>query len=54
MGRGVEEKKYILILRDDHSGYVWLWPTEAADSAEAASALSNWIGCIRLYEMAVQ
>ena len=33
---------YTLILKDDHSGYVWLVPTEAANAETAASALLRW------------
>ena len=44
MGSGVNRKKYILILREYHSSYVWLWTAEAATSEEAADAIINWIG----------
>lgn len=45
MGAGTDGKKYILILRDDLSSYVWLWPTESATSEAAAEALAVWFGC---------
>lgn len=44
MGPSTEQKRYLLIIRDDHSSFVWLWPTESCTSAEAASALIHWIG----------
>ena len=44
MGPGINNRKYILVLRDDLSSYVWLWPAEKAESEEAAAALTNWIG----------
>jgi len=44
MGAGVEGLQYILIIRDDLSSYVWLFPKQAATAEEAADALVNWIG----------
>ena len=44
MGASVEKDKYILILRDDFSSYVWLWPCVAANAEAAADALSTWVG----------
>lgn len=44
MGKGVDGKKYVLILRDDLSGYIWLWPTEDANAEAAVDALSTWVG----------
>ena len=44
MGKDTEGKSYILIIRDYHSSYVWLWPTEAATSEEAVNALKTWTG----------
>ena len=44
MGAGKEGKRYILLIRDDHSSYVWLWPTEAANADTAADALCVWLG----------
>lgn len=43
MGRGAGNNSYILIVRDDHSSYIWLFPCEAATSEEAANALTTWI-----------
>ena len=44
MGPGVDGKKYVLIIRDDLSGYIWLWPTEEANAEAAAEALCVWVG----------
>ena len=44
MGPSTEQKRYLLLLKDDHSSVVWLWPTDACTSEEAASALIHWIG----------
>ena len=44
MGPGFDGKKYILILRDDLSTYVWLWATDACTSEHAADAIANWVG----------
>lgn len=38
------DMKYVLIIRDDLSGYVWLWPTSSATSDSATEALATWIG----------
>lgn len=43
MGDSSAGKKYILVLRDDLSSYVWLWPAEAATSECAVDALAMWI-----------
>jgi len=44
MGQGQDGKKYVLILRDDLSSYIWLWPTEDTTAASAAEELCVWIG----------
>ena len=46
MGPGRDEKKYILIIRDDLSSYIWLWPTAACTSEAAADALCVWLGVL--------
>ena len=43
MGSSIKDHKYVLLLRDDHSGFIWLWMTKAANSAETASALARCI-----------
>eukprot|EP00171_Calliarthron_tuberculosum_P012252 IDg12252t1 len=42
MAPGVDNQRYILILNDDHSGYVWLVPTSETDAATVADALLKW------------
>ena len=37
-----EELKYVLIIRDDLSSYVWLWPTAGPTSESAAEAIATW------------
>lgn len=36
------KKRYVLILKDDLSGYVWLVPTEDTDAQTTAQILLNW------------
>lgn len=43
MGTGVENLKYILVIRDDLSSYLWFCPTEAANEEKTASELARWI-----------
>lgn len=43
MGTSTDGKKYVLLIRDDLSSYIWLFPTEAATSQAAAEALMTWI-----------
>lgn len=40
--KGVNDLKYILILKDDFSGYVWLIPSCDADSPSVCVALTKW------------
>lgn len=44
MGPACDDKLYLFLIRDDLSGYVWLWPTDSCTSEAAAEALSVWIG----------
>ena len=53
MGASSTEQKYVLLIRDDLSGYVWLWPTTDATSDAAAEALSMWIGVFGGFEWLV-
>ena len=53
MGQGLSNKKYLLILCDDLSSYVWLWPTEDTTAAGAAEALCVWIGVFGCMEWMV-
>lgn len=43
MGASTGQQEYLLVIRDDLSSYVWLWPTESATSEAAADALTTWI-----------
>ena len=43
MGKGANDLKYVLVLRDDLSGYVWLVPAQWADSETTAKEISRWI-----------
>lgn len=44
MGQGVDGKKYVLIIRDDLSPYIWIWPTSDTTAESAAEALCVWVG----------
>ena len=44
MGQGLSNNKYLVIIRDDLSSYIWLWPTEDTTTASAAEVLCVWIG----------
>lgn len=43
MGPSSDNKLYIFIVRDDHSSYVWLFATEAANAEEVANYLTTWV-----------
>lgn len=43
MGQSDSAILYLLVLKDDFSGYIWLVPSESADSETAANAISRWI-----------
>lgn len=44
MGSSTErDLQYVLVMRDDLSSFVWLWPTPSATGEAAADALSTWI-----------
>ena len=53
MGAGKEGLKYILIVRDDASGYVWLFPGEFANSGVAAETLAQWYAMFGGFEWLV-
>jgi len=40
--RGEDDFKYVLIVKDDFSGYVWLRPTKEADGSTNATVLLDW------------
>lgn len=43
IGASNESEMYVLLLRDDFSSFVWIWPTTPADSESAADALAMWV-----------
>ena len=53
MGASFGSERYLLIIRDDLSGYVWLWPTASASSEDAADALASWISAFGAMEWIV-
>ena len=53
MGASNEKEKYLLIIRDGLSGYVWLWPAERATSEEACEAVCMWIAAFGGFEWLV-
>lgn len=42
MGLGSTGNKYILILRDNHSGYSCMYPTDSTSADTAVHALLDW------------
>lgn len=42
MGQSDADQKYVLVLKDDLSGYCWLEASATADSKHAAEVLSRW------------
>lgn len=53
MGQVVDGKKYVLIIRDDLSSYIWLWSTEEATAESDAEALCTWVGSFGFMEWLV-
>lgn len=53
LGQGTDQKNYVLILKDDFSSYVWLFPADAATSEVAAESLLNWIASFGAMEWLV-
>ena len=45
--------KYFLIIRDDLSSYVWLWPSTGPTSETAAEALSTWVATFGAFKWLV-
>lgn len=43
MGTSNSKEKYLLIIRDDLSGYIWLWPSEGPTSDVMSEAQTMWI-----------
>lgn len=42
LGDSQDDKRYVLVLKDDFSGYAWLSATDSATAAHAAEVLSRW------------
>jgi hypothetical protein len=42
MGPCTAGYNYLLILKDDLSGYLWLVPAKAADAETTAESLTSW------------
>lgn len=45
MGHGLDKLKYVLLIRDDLSSFVWLRATTQATGEFAAQALAQWVAC---------
>lgn len=43
MGHGINDMKYLLVIKDDISSYCWLCPSQMANSEHTAKELSRWI-----------
>jgi ABC-type uncharacterized transport system permease subunit len=43
MGPSVDDFKYVLIVKDDYSNYVWLKQCKNADAYKAAAVLIEWL-----------
>lgn len=50
MGMGTNNLRYVLVIRDDLSGYVWLCPCMEANPETAAQELSRWIRVFKAME----
>lgn len=53
MGLVVEEKKYVLVIRDHFSSYFWCAPMRNADAERSAEKLARWIRTFTLMEIEV-
>lgn len=42
IGSSSENEKYVLMMRDDHSGYVWLFPSTYISAEHAAQSIIDW------------
>ena len=47
---GQDDYKYVLVMKDDHSGYVWLKPTTEATAEATAEHLINWFSSFGVVE----
>lgn len=39
LGKSTTGDKYVLMIREDHSGYAWFYPTVNTEAEQAANAL---------------
>ncbi len=44
MGLGLEDTKYVLVIKNDVSSYTWLYSSSTADAEHTVSELTRWIG----------
>ncbi len=51
MGPGIDDYKYVLVIRDDLSSYMWLCPAKNATADVAASEIARWIRNFTIMEM---
>ena len=42
ISEGQDDYKYVLVIKDDHSGYVWLKPTKETTAVATADILIDW------------
>lgn len=42
LGKSTTGDKYVFMIRDDHSGYAWFYPTVNQEAEQAAVALIDW------------
>lgn len=42
LGENEHDNKYVLVVKDDLSGYCWLDPTSSADATHTSSVLARW------------
>ena len=45
LGPSIEDARYALLIKDDLSSYIWIWPTARATSEHAVDALTTWFAC---------
>lgn len=51
IGDSISNLRYVILIRDDLSSYIWLWPTEAPTSEAAIDAIATWVGTFGKYRM---
>ena len=53
MGQGTDDNKYVLLIKDDLSSYIWIWPTAETTAECASDALCTWMGSFGCMEWLV-